>query len=101
MLNFNVAISNLRLEELKIFGNKYTWANDQKSPLLERLDWFLVSCSWLTSYLGSSARTLSRDVSDHTPCLVSISIGIPKAKYFRFENYWLLHKDFMQIMEHG
>jgi hypothetical protein len=38
MLAFNDAISNLRLEELKLYGNKYTWSNCQQSPLLERLD---------------------------------------------------------------
>jgi hypothetical protein len=37
MLNFNDVISCLRLEELKLVGNKYTWINKQESPLLERL----------------------------------------------------------------
>jgi hypothetical protein len=60
------------------------WTNKQESPLLERLDWFLASCSWLAYYLGSSGRTLSKDVSYHSPCLVSISTDIPKAKSFRF-----------------
>jgi hypothetical protein len=45
--------------------------------------------------------TLSRDISNHTPCLVSISTDISKAKVFRFENYWLLLEEFMQVMEHG
>jgi hypothetical protein len=101
MLSFNATLSNLRLEELKLFGNKYTWTNKQESPLLERLDWFFASCTWIAQYPGSFVKTLSRDISDHSPCLVSVSTGIPKAKSFRFENYWMLHKDFMQIMEHG
>jgi hypothetical protein len=41
MLKFNVAINNLRLQELNFIGSKYTWTNKQASPLLERLDWFL------------------------------------------------------------
>jgi hypothetical protein len=45
--------------------------------------------------------SLSRDTSDHTPCLISIPTDVPKAKVFRFENYWLLHDDFMQVIEHG
>jgi hypothetical protein len=40
MLVFDAAISNLRLEELKLSGNRYTWSNMQDNPLLERLDWF-------------------------------------------------------------
>jgi hypothetical protein len=30
-----------------------------------------------------------------------MSTDIPRAMVFRFENYWLLHEDFMQIMENG
>jgi hypothetical protein len=29
MLAFNDAINNLRLEELKLYGNKYIWSNCQ------------------------------------------------------------------------
>jgi hypothetical protein len=67
MLRFNAAISNLWLKELKLYGNKYTWTNKQESPLLERLDWFFTSISWMTNYPGSSISTLSRDTSDHSP----------------------------------
>jgi hypothetical protein len=30
-----------------------------------------------------------------------MSTDIPKSKVFRFENYWLLHDDFIQVMQHG
>jgi hypothetical protein len=90
------------VEELKLYVNRFTWSNKQESPLLERLDcFFFASASWVTNYLGSSVQTLSRVISDHSPCLVSISTDIPKVKIFRFENYWLLHDDFVQIMENG
>jgi hypothetical protein len=69
----------------------------QDSPLLERLDWFLASPSWMVSYPGFSVKTLSRDISDHNPCTLIFQRQI----FFRFENYWMLHDDFMQIMEHG
>jgi hypothetical protein len=26
---------------------------------------------------------------------------IPKAKVFKFENYWMNHEEFMQILQHG
>jgi hypothetical protein len=45
--------------------------------------------------------TLSRDTSDHCPCLVSISTNIPKAKVFRFKNYWMMRKEFIEVVEHG
>jgi hypothetical protein len=55
----------------------------------------------MTNYPGSSVTTLSRDISDHMSCLVSITTDVPKAKVFHFENYWLLHDDFMQVMNLG
>jgi hypothetical protein len=101
MKEFNAAISNQRLEELKLHWAKFIWTNKQLSPLLEHLDWSFVSVSWLTNYLRYFVNSLSRDTSDHTPCLISISTDVPKAKVFRLENYSLSHDDFMQVMEHG
>jgi hypothetical protein len=43
---------------------------------------------------------LARDVSNHHPCLILMTTDIPKAKVFRFENHWLLHDEFMPVMEH-
>jgi hypothetical protein len=69
--------------------------------LLERLDWFLASISWITSYPGSTVPTLSRDTLDHYPCLILVNTHIPQSRVFRFENYWLLHDEFLSAMEHG
>jgi hypothetical protein len=55
----------------------------------------------MISYPGSTTKTLSKDISDHSPGFISILTDIPKAKKIRFENNWMLHDDFMQIMEHG
>jgi hypothetical protein len=38
MLGFNEAISKLRLVEVPLSGEAYTWSNKQHNPLLERLD---------------------------------------------------------------
>jgi endonuclease/exonuclease/phosphatase family metal-dependent hydrolase len=73
MPSLNAAISNQCLEKLKLSENKFTWTNKQSSPLLEKLDWFFVTPSWLANYPGSAVSTLSRDVSDHSPCLISVS----------------------------
>jgi hypothetical protein len=39
--------------------------------------------------------------SDHVPCVISINTKIPKGKIFRFENYWMEHEHFMDIVAHG
>lgn len=87
MLAFNEALSNLGLLELPLHGQRYTWTNKQEHPLLQQLDWFFTSPTWVTKYPGTKVQTLSRDTSDHVPCLVNIMTNIPRPKVFRFENF--------------
>ena len=42
---------------------------------------------------------LGKPVSDHIPCVVVIESKIPKSKLFRFENYWVNHEGFSDIVE--
>jgi hypothetical protein len=101
MLAFNNAISNLRLVELPLRGCKYTWTNKQQNPLLERLDWFFTSNAWTSMMPNKFVTGLVRDISDHTPCVISASTNIPRPRVFKFENYWLEHEDFLAVMLHG
>ena len=98
MLLFNEAICNLGLVELPLKGRKYTWSNMQQVPLLERLDWFFTNSSWTVSYPSSLVYPLVKPTYDHVPCVISIGTKIPRTKIFRFENYWLQHSDFQQIV---
>jgi hypothetical protein len=43
MLNFNLAISQLGVQEIPLKGLTFTWSNMQRHPLLEKLDWCFVS----------------------------------------------------------
>lgn len=98
MVLFNEAISNLGLIELPLKGRKYSWSNMQENPLLEKLDWFFTSASWMTSFPDTMALPLSRPISDHIPCMIKVGTMIPKAKIFRFENHWLQHSEFRNIV---
>jgi hypothetical protein len=99
MFAFNEAISKLSLNEIPLKGCKYTWSNKQQDPLLERLDWFFSSSSWISFLPNTWASALSKDTSDHIPCLVSASTKVPKPNVFRFENYWLQHHQFNDIFQ--
>jgi hypothetical protein len=44
---------------------------------------------------------LVKPTSDHLPCVVSIGTKIPRAKIFRFENYWLQHSSFKDIFQNA
>jgi hypothetical protein len=99
MYLFNEAISALGLVELPLKGRRFTWTNKQFQPLLERLDWFFTSTNWTISYPNTFAHSLVNETSDHAPCVVTISTSIPSSKIFRFENFWLEHQDFMNIVQ--
>lgn len=98
MRMFNNAISALRLIEIPLHGRKFTWTNKQDPPLLERLDWFFTSNSWTLTYPNTAAWALTMEVSDHVPCLIKIEIDIPKSSNLRFENFWMLHEEFMAVV---
>jgi hypothetical protein len=101
MLAFNEAISSLRLVELLLRGCKYTWTNKQQNPLLERLDRFFSSNAWTTLFPKTFSSGLSRDTSDHIPCLITASTNVPRPQTFRFENYWLEHENFIPVLQHA
>jgi exonuclease III len=89
MLIFNDIIGHLGLLELPLKGRAYTWSNMQTCPLLEQLDWFFTSANWISYYPNSIVLPLAKKRSDHVPCVVTINTNIPKARIFRFENYWV------------
>lgn len=41
------------------------------------------------------------DPSDHCPCAITISTSIPTKSFFRFENYWIQHVQFLPLVQDG
>lgn len=70
----------------------------QTPPLLERLDWVFTSCNWDLSFPSTSCKTLTMEVSDHCPLVISISTNLPKAHTFIFENFWILRPGFQALI---
>jgi hypothetical protein len=98
MFLFNEIIGHLGLLELPIKGRAYTWSNMQKDPLLEQLDWFFTSANWISSFPNTMVIPLAKNGSDHVPCVVNIDTNIPKAKIFRFDNYWVDMPGFLECV---
>jgi hypothetical protein len=57
--------------------------------------------SWTSNYPNTVASSLAMQSFDHAPCIILINTNIPRAKIFRFENYWMEHNDFLQVVQHG
>lgn len=98
MFLFNSAIGHLGLTEIPMQGKRFTWSNMQSPPLLERLDWVFTNNSWTLTYPETTCKALVKEVSDHSPLLISISTNISKAHIFRFESYWILREGFQEIL---
>lgn len=98
---FNEALSSLGLVEIPLKRKCYTWSNKQDSPLLERLDWFFTSLSWTSNYPNTVATSLAMQSFDHALCIVNVNTNVPRAKIFRFENFWMEHSNFLQVVNHG
>jgi hypothetical protein len=91
----------LGLIELPLKGKRFTWSNMQQDPLLERLDWFFTSASWTNSFPSTFVHSMTKPTSDHVPCVVTIGTKIPRSNIFRFENYWLQHSQFKDIVKNA
>ena len=41
---------------------------------------------------------MARPISDHLPCVIKIGTNIPKTRVVRFENFWLQHSTFKEVV---
>jgi hypothetical protein len=88
----------LGLIELPLKGRSFTWSNMQTDPLLEQLDWFFTSPNWTIDYPNTEVLPLAKITSDHIPCRITVSTRIPKSNIFRFENFWVEHDGFFDLV---
>jgi DNA repair ATPase RecN len=96
---FNEIISNLGLLEIPLKGRKFTWSNMQDEPLLEQIDWVFTSVNWIFEFPNTLLLPMARPTSDHIPCKIQIGTSIPKAQVFRFENFWVDHPGFFDLVK--
>jgi hypothetical protein len=102
-INFNHAslfsdwIDKWGLIDLKDPCRNYTWSNNQRSPIMARLD--SLSLDWEGKYPLANVITLPRRVSDHNPILLSFG-GKEQGMeaLFRFEKWWLEIEGFSEMV---
>lgn len=87
---FNDIIRGLEWIEPPLNARQFTWSNDWDPPC-ESLTGSFTLLDWDDIFPLSSAKVLSRPLSEHSPILMDTEDTIHKRRPFRFENIWMEH----------
>jgi hypothetical protein len=95
---FGEFVSDMELVDLPVLGRKFTWFHPN-GVTMSRIDRVLVNDDWLSLWSNPSLWILPRSVSDHCARIIRY-VGFDWGpKPFRFNNHWLLNKDFHGVVE--
>jgi hypothetical protein len=84
--------AEMGLMDLPLAGGVSTWANNLS---WSRLDRFLVSPDWESSYPGLMQKRLLRVCSDHAPIILMRGCVQNGKSAFKFENMWFKEEGFV------
>ena len=97
---FNAVIDSLYLREIEMTGMKFTWANHLGNQTFEKLDRILVCADFEYKFPHTTVHALTREISDHTPLLLSTNNLSPTYQpQFKFELGWLLRDRFCDMVK--
>jgi hypothetical protein len=100
--NFNSLIDNLNLIDLEAINGIHTWTNrrTRSHQITCKLDRFLISDSLMLEGTTLEASILNVPGSDHWPIQLWLDVPTtPGKKPFRFEHFWLNHRDFQEKIQ--
>lgn len=100
MIDFAETIEDCRLLDPGYDGADFTWA---KNGLFERLDRVLITEAWSRAFENIRVTNLPRISSDHGPIIVRNRLRSTgnRCRAFRFQNMWVRHKDFMELIRNN
>jgi hypothetical protein len=93
-------VERMGLFDSPILGRRFTWCQPNGGAM-SRLDRFLLSDGWANLWGEASQWVLSRDVSDHCPVVLRYLEQSWGPKPFRFNNFWLAHRQFEEVVHHS
>jgi len=95
--DFSNFVHDMALFYLPLLGRLFTWCQPNGSAM-SRLDRFLLSNRWWDLWGEATQWALPRDVSDHNLVVLRYSSQVWGPKPFRFNNFWLDHKDRQEVV---
>ena len=95
---FNDWISDMEIQEIKSFGNRFTWCRPN-GYVRSRLDRCLVSEQWLLKWPDSSQQVLHKDYCDHCPIILKTELVDWGPKPFRVMDCWLKNKEYQRLVK--
>ncbi|XP_074298000.1 uncharacterized protein LOC141628800 [Silene latifolia] len=101
MNDFNEAIGNAGLEEMRTHGCGFTWTNKQDfiDRKWMRLDRVLANAHWFLTFPDSSAEALTAGLSDQSPLIISLGLVTPLRKFsFKYLNCWGQDQQFTSLV---
>jgi hypothetical protein len=97
---FNDWVNKWGLIKINPSNRKYTWANNQKSLVMAKLDRVFMSTEWDQAFPLVRVLGLAQGISDHSPLLVDSGDNFSRGKKkFRFEKWWLERPEFGDLIE--
>jgi hypothetical protein len=100
MRGFREFIDEVNLTDLSLLGHRFTW-HHANGRSMSRIDKVFVSSEWVDFFGVTSVWVCLRDVSNHSLLVIKNSHEVWGPKPFRFNNFWLTHKNFKKVVEKG
>jgi hypothetical protein len=103
-LEFGQCLNDLEVMDLNFSGYFYTWTTKSEEArfIPRKLDRVLANEYWMSVFGRTIVDFKSGGIYDHSPAVILVgflqSFG---PKPFKFYNYWLKHKDFLDWVKEG
>jgi hypothetical protein len=98
MREFDDFLGELEVIDMPLVGRSFTWFHPN-GVAMSRLDRILISAPWFDVWGEPEVRVLDRDVADHCALILKYSFDDWGPKPFRFNNFWLLCRDFKDVVK--
>ncbi|WMV46336.1 hypothetical protein MTR67_039721 [Solanum verrucosum] len=89
----------MELADPQLVGDSFTWKRGERHDSAARLDRFLISEEWETSFRNIKQSTMHRVISDHCPLILECGNWEKSNSYFKFENWWLQTENFKEMVK--